>query len=110
MSHIAKSVTDLRVVILGVHEPSSEVINKKEKVSYVIKGIPENLPDNNLESTAISVLSDIDLPVEPRDIETCHRIDRFTYFFFGIDKYENIFLELVAIKQGLSDNNKLLII
>ena len=92
ISHIAKSVTDLSVVILGVHEPSSsEVINKKEKVSYVIKGIPENLPDNNLESTVISVLSDIDLPVEPRDIETCHRIDRFI-FSLALTKKKIFFL------------------
>ena len=32
-------------------------------------------------------------------------IDRF--FFFGIDTDENFFLELVAIKQGVSDNIKL---
>ena len=37
-------------------------------------------------------------------------IDRFIYFFFGIDKDEKVFLELVAIKQGLSDNIKLIIL
>ena len=37
-------------------------------------------------------------------------IDRFIYFFFGIDTDEKIFLELVAIKQGLSDNIKLIIL
>ena len=41
-------------------------------------GIPENVPDNNLESTVISVLSDIDIQVEPRDIEACHRIGKPT--------------------------------
>ena len=30
--------------------------------------------------------------------------------FFGIDKDEKNFLELVAIKQGLSDNVKLIIL
>ena len=34
-SHTTKSVTDLRVAIFGVHDPSfSEVINKKEKNFY----------------------------------------------------------------------------
>ena len=37
-------------------------------------------------------------------------IDRFIYFFFGIDTDEKLFLELVAIKQGLSDNIKLIIL
>ena len=31
-------------------------------------------------------------------------IDVFIYFFFAIDKDEKFFLELVTIKQGLSDN------
>ena len=46
--------------------------------NVVFSGIPENVPDNNLESTVISVLSDIDLQVEPRDIELCHRIGKPT--------------------------------
>ena len=37
-------------------------------------------------------------------------IDVFIYFFFGIDKDEKIFLELVAIKQGLSDNIRLIVL
>ena len=37
-------------------------------------------------------------------------IDRFIYFFFGIDIDEKNFLELVAIKQGLSENIKLIIV
>ena len=35
----------------------------------VFSGIPENVPDNNLESMVESVLSDIDVHVEPRDID-----------------------------------------
>ena len=46
--------------------------------NVVFSGIPENVPDNNLESTVISVLSDIDVQVEPRDIEACHQIGKPT--------------------------------
>ena len=46
--------------------------------NVVFSGIPENVPDNNLESTVISVLLDIDVQVEPRDIEECHRIGKPT--------------------------------
>ena len=41
-----------------------------------LSGIPENVPDNNLESTVISVLLDTDVQVESRDIEACHRIGK----------------------------------
>ena len=37
-------------------------------------------------------------------------IDRSFFLFFGIDSDEKKILELVAIKQGLSDNIKLIII
>ena len=46
--------------------------------SVVFSGIHENVPDNNLESMVISVLPDIDVQVEPRDIEVCHRIGKPT--------------------------------
>ena len=42
--------------------------NHNDGILNVFSGIPENVPDNNLESTVISVLSDIDVQVEPRDI------------------------------------------
>ena len=37
--------------------------------NVVFSGIPENVPDNNLESMVISVLSDIGVQVKPRDIK-----------------------------------------
>ena len=40
----------------------------------VFSGIPENVPDNNLESFVISALFDIDVEVEPRDIKARQRI------------------------------------
>ena len=46
--------------------------------NVVLSSIPENVPDNNLESTVISVLSDIDVEVESRDIEWCHRMGKPT--------------------------------
>ena len=44
----------------------------------VISGIPENIPDNNLESTVILVVFDIDVQVEPKDSEACHQIGKPT--------------------------------
>ena len=56
-----------------LHFPDS-----KGQVEVEYSRIPENVPDNNLESTVISVLSDIDVQVEPRDIEACHWIGKPT--------------------------------
>ena len=44
--------------------------------NVVSSGFPENVPDNNLESMVISVLLDIDLQVESRDIGAFHRIGK----------------------------------
>ena len=42
----------------------------------VFSGISENAPDNKLQSTVILVLSNIDVEVEPRDIEACNQIGK----------------------------------
>ena len=65
-----------RVTILESNHNDLAQYGRRNNV--VFSGIPENVPDNNLESTVISVLSDIDLQVEPRDIELCHRIGKPT--------------------------------
>ena len=44
--------------------------------NLVFSGIPENVPDSNLESTVLSVLLEIDLQVESRYTEACHRIGK----------------------------------
>ena len=40
--------------------------------------IPENVPDNDLESIVLSVMSDIGVQVEPSDNEGCPRIGKPT--------------------------------
>ena len=41
--------------------------------NIVFSGIPKNVSDKNLGSMVMSALSNIDVPVEPRDIEACHQ-------------------------------------
>ena len=40
----------------------------------MISGIPDSVQDSDLESTVTSILSDIDVNVESRELEDCHRI------------------------------------
>ena len=65
--------------------------------NVIFSGIPENVPDNNLESIVILVLSDIDVQVEPKDIEACHRIGKSTsktqktiVGFVSVKNYEKV--------------------
>ena len=44
--------------------------------NVVFGGISENMSDNNLEKTVISVLSNTDAEVKQRDINVCYRIGK----------------------------------
>ena len=61
-----------RVAVLESNHNDLALYGRRNNV--VFSGIPENVPDNNLESAVISVFSDINVQVEPRDIEEYHRI------------------------------------
>ena len=56
----------------------NNLVHYDKRINVFLSAIPENVPDNNLERTVISVLSNIDVQVEPRDIEACHRIAKPT--------------------------------
>ena len=42
--------------------------------NLVISSIPDSVQDSDLESTVTSILLDIDVNVESREMEDCHRI------------------------------------
>ena len=39
-----------------------------------ISGIPPSIKDNELETTVLSIPEEINVPVDPRLIENCHRL------------------------------------
>ena len=45
--------------------------------NLVIFGIPDSDEDSELEPTVTSILSDIDVNVESREVQECHRIGKF---------------------------------
>ena len=65
-----------RVAILESNHNDLAQYGRRNNI--VFSGIPDNVADNNSESTVISVLSDIDVQVEPRDVEACHPIGKST--------------------------------
>ena len=42
----------------------------------MISGIPDSVQISDLKSTAASILSDIDVNVESREVDDCHRIGK----------------------------------
>lgn len=54
--------------------------------SIVMNGIPSSLEDDNLENTIVSILSDADMKINPREIEACHR--------FGKSVHRKIVMEI----------------
>ena len=44
--------------------------------NIVISGIPDDINDNSLESTVISIMKDVDVNIDSGDIEACHRIGK----------------------------------
>ena len=44
--------------------------------NLVISGIPDSVQDSELESTVTSTLSDIDVNVESKEVEECHRLGK----------------------------------
>ena len=45
-----------------------------------LSGIPNDIPEDNLEKVVIDICHDSDVEIEPKDIEGCHRlpVSRYT--------------------------------
>ena len=64
----------------------SKVINLESSINHieqygrrnniVISGIPDDINDNNVESTVIKLMKDVDGYIDSGDIEACHRIGK----------------------------------
>ena len=44
-----------------------------------LSGIPNDIPEDNLEKVVIDICHDSDLEIEPKDIEGCHRLPASRY-------------------------------
>ena len=60
----------------------SENQQYQRRSNIVISGIPPSIKDENVESTVVSILNSIDVPMSPRDVQAAHRI--------GMDKERTI--------------------
>ena len=63
-----------RVALIESSHDALEQYGRRNNL--VISGIPDSVQDSDLESTVTSILSDIDVNVESREVEDCHRIGK----------------------------------
>ena len=70
----------------------------------VISGIPDSAQDTDLESTVTPILSDIDVNVESREVEDCHRISKSNN---GSKKTISRFINRKYRKKTLLNRNQL---
>ena len=62
---------------MALIKPSHDALEQYgRKNNLVISGIPDSVQDFDLESKVTSVVSDIDVNIESREVEDCHRIGK----------------------------------
>ena len=85
-----KKITSDLLVVKNVNAKLEEQINSLEKSqakseqynrrnNIELSGIPNNIPEDNLEKAVIDICHDSDVEIEPKDIEGCHRLPVFRY-------------------------------
>ena len=61
-----------KIVYLEKNQAKGEQYSRRNNVE--IPGIPNSIPDNDLENTVISICRDSGVEIDPKDIEGCHRL------------------------------------
>ena len=66
-----------RIISLEESQAKSEQYSRRN--STELSGIPNDIPEDNLEKVVIDICHDSDLGIEPKDIEGCHRLPDSRY-------------------------------
>ena len=61
-----------RIISLEKSQAKSEQYSRRNNIE--LSGIPNDIPEDNLEKVVIDICHDSDVEIEPKDIEGCHRL------------------------------------
>ena len=61
-----------RIISLEKNQAKSEQYGRRNNIE--LSGIPNDIPENNLEKVVVDTYHDSGLEIEPKDIEGCHRL------------------------------------
>ena len=93
-----------------IHKTSSMIESNNQYVrrnNVEIIGIPSSVEDTDLEERVISILNEIDVPVEESDIEACHRLPVSKYSKNKNKKTIVRFVNRKKCSEIFNNNNKL---
>ena len=66
------NVLENKILTLQSEHNSLEQYGRRNNIE--ITGIPDSVPDQNLEEKVVDILNEITVNVSPKDIEACHRV------------------------------------
>ena len=66
-----------RIISLEKNQAKSEQYSQRNNIE--LSGIPNDIPEDNLEKVLIDICHDSGLEIEPKDIEGCHRLPVYRY-------------------------------
>ena len=69
------NVLENKILTLESEHNSLEQYGRRNNIE--ITGIPDSVPDQNLEEKVVDILNEISVNVSSKDIEACHRVDVF---------------------------------
>ena len=71
MKNVNKKLEE-RIISLEKDQAKSEQCSRRNKIE--LSGIPNDIPEDNLEKVVIDICHDSGLEIEPKDIEGCHHL------------------------------------
>ena len=61
-----------QIISLEINQANSEQYNRRNNIE--LSGIPNDIPEDNLEKVVIDICDNSGTETEPKDIEGCHRL------------------------------------
>ena len=71
---LRKKVNVLENKILNLESEHNSLEQYGRRNNIKITGIPDSVPDQNLEEKVVDILNEIIVNVSPKDTEACHRV------------------------------------
>ena len=85
-----------RIISLEKSQAKSEQYSRRNNIE--LSGIPNDIPEDNLEKVVIDICHDSDVEIEPKDIEGCHRLPVSRY---SRDSNKRVIVKFVNRKHTL---------
>ena len=92
---------EVRIINLEKNQAKSEQYSRRNNIE--LSGIPNDIPEDNLDKVLIDICHDSGLEIEPKDIEGCHRLPVSRYIR---DSNKRLIVKFVTRKHETILQNK----